>query len=81
MTGLEAGIHLVAHLPAGISDSAVVAGIQDREVAPLPLSRYYLKAPSVGLVIGYGSSDIRELRRGVTALAVAYAGVRTARRA
>lgn len=81
VSGLQAGIHLVAYLPRGINDSAVVAGIQDRDVKPLPLSRYYLKAPSRGLVIGYGSSDIRELRRGVDALAIAYAGARMSRRA
>jgi GntR family transcriptional regulator/MocR family aminotransferase len=69
--GAEAGMHLVALLPAGISDVAVSKNAAELGISAMPLSSCYLKPPAKGgLILGYGGTDAQQIRDGVGKLRV-----------
>ncbi len=68
--GAEAGMHLVAMLPPGVSDIAVSKKAAAIGISAMPLSSCYLKAPiRGGLILGYGGTDVRQIRDGMRKLA------------
>ena len=75
--GIAAGLHLVAWLPAGLDETAVVTAAAGRGVTVAGLAPYRL-APSAqgGLIFGYSDLTETTIRRGVERLAGAVAQVR-----
>jgi GntR family transcriptional regulator/MocR family aminotransferase len=67
--GSEAGMHLVALLPPGVSDVALSRKAAVAGISAMPLSSCYLNKPvRPGLILGYGGTDIRQIREGVRKL-------------
>jgi GntR family transcriptional regulator/MocR family aminotransferase len=70
MRPAEAGMHLVAELPAGVDDVALTARALDAGVVVRPLSSHYLeRADRSGLLLGYAGVAERDIDRGVEQLA------------
>jgi GntR family transcriptional regulator/MocR family aminotransferase len=68
--GIAAGLHLVAYLPDGVSEQAVIAAAASRGVALYGLARYRLSERGrPGLIFGYATLDDRTLTEGVQVLA------------
>ncbi|HEU0028560.1 MAG TPA: PLP-dependent aminotransferase family protein [Ktedonobacterales bacterium] len=67
----EAGIHLLAGLPAGVDDVALAARARARGLAIAPLSPHYQNRARgrSGLLLGFGALDEERLRTGVHLLA------------
>lgn len=62
VVGAEAGMHLVAMLPHGVSDVAVSRKATAIGLSVMPLSSCCLKRPSRGgLVLGYGGIDKKQI--------------------
>jgi GntR family transcriptional regulator / MocR family aminotransferase len=71
LTGLAAGFHAVAHLPAGADEQAVTATAYEREVGLYGMSTYRAR-PHSGppqLVIGFGDVAERAIEPGIAAVA------------
>jgi len=69
--GAEAGMHLVALLPRGVSDVAISLRAAEIGISAMPLSSCYAKAPLVGgLILGYGGTDARQIHDGIRRLAM-----------
>jgi GntR family transcriptional regulator/MocR family aminotransferase len=69
VTGAEAGMHLVALLPPGVSDVAVAKRAGDLGISAMPLSSCYLKSPvRGGLILGYGGTDAQQIHDGMRKL-------------
>src|SRR3984893_15551405 len=69
--GAEAGMHLVALLPPGVSDVAISKRAAEIGISAMPLSSCYANAPlRGGLVLGYGGTDARQIHDGMRKLAV-----------
>jgi GntR family transcriptional regulator/MocR family aminotransferase len=67
--GAEAGMHLVALLPRGVSDVAVSKKAAEIGLSAMPLSSCYLKSPvRGGLILGYGGTDSRQINEGIRKL-------------
>jgi GntR family transcriptional regulator / MocR family aminotransferase len=67
--GAEAGMHLVALLPNGVDDVAVVQRAAKAGISVMPLSFCYAKPPARGgLILGYGGADPRQIRDGLRKL-------------
>src|SRR5215831_13045843 len=72
--GVAAGVHLTLRLPVGADDTAVAAAAEQAGVRVMPLSRFGIsRAPSPGLVIGYGRVHDQALDAAVVQLARAIA--------
>ena len=71
--GAEAGMHLVALLPRGVSDVAISLRAAEMGISAMPLSSCYAK-PSLegGLILGYGGSDTRQIHDGIRRLAMCF---------
>jgi GntR family transcriptional regulator/MocR family aminotransferase len=68
--GEEAGMHLVALLPPGVSDVAVSVKAAKRGISAVPLSSCYAKAPKRGgLILGYGGTTPAQIREAARTLA------------
>ena len=65
------GLQLAAAFRKRIDDQAVVQGLDPRLAAPMPLSRYYLKDPVPGLLMGFAASAEPVIARAVDHLAQA----------
>jgi GntR family transcriptional regulator/MocR family aminotransferase len=67
----EAGIHLLAGLPAGVDDTALAKRARDLGLAIAPLSPHYQDQARSrsGLLLGFGAQDEERLRAGVRLLA------------
>ena len=77
----EAGMHLVAALPAGSDDVDVTARAAVAGVVVRPLSTHYLGRPErSGLLLGYAGTPEREIDRSVEALAAVLRSSRGTRR-
>ncbi len=64
--GAEAGMHLVALLPQGVSDVAISKRAAEMGISAMPLSSCYAKPPlRGGLILGYGGTDARQIRDGI----------------
>ncbi len=69
--GEEAGMHLVALLPPRVSDVAVSLEAARNGISAMPLSICCLQSRSrEGLILGYGGTDVRQIREGVRCLKV-----------
>lgn len=67
--GAEAGMHLVALLPVGVSDVAISKRAAEMGISAMPLSSCYAKAPlRGGLVLGYGGTDASQIQNAVPRL-------------
>jgi GntR family transcriptional regulator/MocR family aminotransferase len=67
--GAEAGMHLAALLPPGISDVAISKKAAEIGISAMPLSSCYLKTPvRSGLILGYGGTDASQIRDGMRKL-------------
>ena len=72
----EAGMHLVAWLPAHVDDRVVAQLALEQGVEVAPISRFCMAPPRRGgLMLGYASADSAALRDGVRRLARALRGV------
>ncbi|MFK2873475.1 MocR-like pyridoxine biosynthesis transcription factor PdxR [Dyella lipolytica] len=68
--GTEAGMQLVALLPAGVDDVAVSIKAAQKGVSARPLSICYATPPHRGgVILGYAGANVHELREGVRRLA------------
>lgn len=65
------GLQLAAAFRKRIDDQAVVRTLDPRLAAPMPLSRYYLKEPDPGLLMGFAASTEPVIARAVDHLAQA----------
>ena len=69
VVGEEAGMHLAALLPPGVSDLKVSRKAAQKNISAMPLSTCYLKPPKRGgLVLGYGGMNAHQIREGVRKL-------------
>jgi GntR family transcriptional regulator/MocR family aminotransferase len=70
--GAEAGMHLVALLPPGVSDVAISKRAAEMGISAMPLSSCYARPPlRGGLILGYGGTDARQIRDGMRKLTLA----------
>ena len=71
LTGLAAGFHAVAHLPASADEQAVAAAARERRVGLYPMDGY--RATSIAappqLVMGFGQVGERAIEPGIAAVA------------
>ena len=67
--GSQAGMHLVALLPQGVSDVAIAKKAAAAGISAMPLSSCCCQRPvTSGLILGYGGTDVRQIRAGVRKL-------------
>jgi len=67
--GAEAGMHLVALLPPGVSDVAISRRAAKMRISTMPLSSCYANPPlRGGLILGYGGADARQIHDGIRRL-------------
>ena len=71
LTGLAAGFHAVAHLPASADEQAVVAAARERLVGLYGMSGYRAvrTAGPPQLVLGFGNVSERAIEPGIAAVA------------
>jgi GntR family transcriptional regulator/MocR family aminotransferase len=68
--GDTAGIHVVLELPGDYPAARLVEAAAERGVRVYPLDRYYAGQPTVnGLILGYGTATLPQVRRAATELA------------
>lgn len=73
--GAEAGMHLVALLPPGVTDVTVSNKAAQRGVSAMPLSSCYSKPPTRGgLILGYGATNVQQIHDGVRKLRISMTG-------
>lgn len=69
--GAEAGMHLTALLPPGVSDVAISRRAAEMGISAMPLSSCYANPPRRGgLILGYGGTDARQIQDGIRRLAM-----------
>jgi len=69
--GAEAGMHLTALLPPGVSDVAISRRAAEMGISAMPLSSCYANPPRRGgLILGYGGTDARQIQDGIRKLAM-----------
>jgi len=78
LTGLAAGFHAVAHLPAGAGEAAVIAAARTRGVSLYGMSTYRAdRAPAPPrLVLGFGNLTESAIRRGTAVIGDVVGGAR-----
>jgi GntR family transcriptional regulator/MocR family aminotransferase len=70
LLGDTAGMHVVLELPDGYPAARLVAAAAERGVRIYPLDRYYAGSPAMsGLILGYGTATLPQVRRAAAALA------------
>jgi GntR family transcriptional regulator/MocR family aminotransferase len=71
VTGLAAGFHAVAHLPAGVTETAVVEEARARGVGLYGMSTYRSSRDSspAQLILGFGNTSQHEIRTGIATVA------------
>lgn len=66
----DQGMHLVAYLHPGLSDSAIAMAALERDIVVRPLSRLYMQArPRQGLLLGFSGYPIPSIAPAVARLA------------
>ena len=70
LTGLAAGFHAVARLPAGADEIAVAEAARERGIGVHPMAGYRFGAPDhpPQLVLGFGNLSEDAIRRGVATI-------------
>lgn len=72
LTDTDTGLHTVGWLPAETDDRSVSAVALEHGIEVAPLSAHYLgRCPRPGLVLGYGSLTLHQIREGVDRLSAA----------
>ena len=75
LLGDTAGLHLVLELPDDVPAARLVDAAAERGIVVYPLARYFAGKPTInGLVIGYGTATLPQLRRAAAQLAVLITG-------
>jgi GntR family transcriptional regulator / MocR family aminotransferase len=73
LTGLAAGFHAVAHLPAGTDEQEVVTAALGRSVGLYPMSEFRSRLSRAGappqLVMGFGNTSESAIEPGIAAVA------------
>jgi GntR family transcriptional regulator/MocR family aminotransferase len=71
LTGLAAGFHAVAHLPAHLDEATVIAAARDRSVGLYGMGTYRAdgSATPPQLVVGFGNVAERAITRGIATIA------------
>jgi GntR family transcriptional regulator/MocR family aminotransferase len=72
VTGLAAGLHAVARLPAQLHETLVVTAARARGIGLRPMSAYRLNSHNNGdpqLVFGYGHLPETTIEQGITTIA------------
>jgi GntR family transcriptional regulator/MocR family aminotransferase len=71
LTGLAAGFHAVAHLPASADEEAVAAAARERQVGLYPMGGYRVTGTAAPpqLVMGFGQVGERAIEPGIAAVA------------
>ena len=71
LTGLAAGFHAVAHLPAGLDEAEVVARAAARGVGLAAMREHRFTAGDhpPQLVLGFGDLSPERIRRGISLIA------------
>ena len=65
----QSGLHTIAHLRRGLAETAVSDAARERNVTVSPIGRFSLtKAPSRGLVLGFGGVPPQDIEAGVEVL-------------
>jgi GntR family transcriptional regulator/MocR family aminotransferase len=82
LTGLAAGFHAVAHLPAGAGEEGVIRAARARSVGLYGMSGYRAdrSADPAQLVLGFGNTSEHAIREGIAVLGDVLAQVLTAGR-
>jgi GntR family transcriptional regulator/MocR family aminotransferase len=75
--GIAAGLHLVAWLPAGLSESAVVDAAARRGLGVYGVGPYRMSGGDGGLIFGYATLSERTIAEGIGVLATAVEEVRS----
>jgi GntR family transcriptional regulator/MocR family aminotransferase len=75
-TGISAGLHLVAWLPADLDEPAVVSAAARHGVAIHGVSPYRMNPGPAGLIFGYATLSDRAIAEGIARLAAAIAALR-----
>jgi GntR family transcriptional regulator/MocR family aminotransferase len=80
LTGLAAGFHAVAHLPAHLDEATVIGAARERSVGLYGMSGYRSNrsATPPQLVLGFGNVAERAIVRGIATIAEVLAGRHTA---
>jgi GntR family transcriptional regulator/MocR family aminotransferase len=70
LTGLAAGFHAVAHLPAGADEQAVISAARSRSVGLYGMSAYRAghRPDPPQLVLGFGNTGQRAIQAGIAVL-------------
>ena len=78
LTGLAAGFHAVAHLPAPLDEAIVIAAARDRSVGLYGMSTYRASrsATPPQLLMGFGNLTERSITRGIATIADVLSGRR-----
>jgi GntR family transcriptional regulator / MocR family aminotransferase len=76
VSGLAAGFHAVADLPAGRQEAAVIAAARSRSIGLYGMSRYRADGATepAQLVLGFGNLSVSAITRGIAAIADLLAG-------
>jgi GntR family transcriptional regulator/MocR family aminotransferase len=76
LSGLAAGFHAVAHLPAPATEHAVIAAARERSVGLYGMSAFRSDGATVPaqLILGFGNISERSIRAGVAAIGDLLAG-------
>ncbi|WP_238009838.1 PLP-dependent aminotransferase family protein [Dactylosporangium sp. AC04546] len=69
ITGLAAGFHAVANLPAGADEAAVVAGARERGVGLYGMAAHRAAPGPAQLILGFGQLSERAIAQGIVAVA------------
>jgi GntR family transcriptional regulator/MocR family aminotransferase len=81
LLGDTAGMHVVLELPSDFPVGRLIDAAAERGVTVYPLDRYFAGKPTMnGLIIGYGTATLPQLRRAAAELALLLRRFRTATR-
>ena len=70
LLGDTAGMHVVLELPDDVPANRLIDAAAERGVAVYPLDRYFAGPPTInGLLIGYGTATLPQIRRATAELA------------
>jgi GntR family transcriptional regulator / MocR family aminotransferase len=78
--GIAAGLHLVARLPSGTDEAAVLASVRARGIGLAGLGEHSVSPGPPALLLGYGRIAEPAIDAGVAELAAGYAAAGRARR-
>jgi GntR family transcriptional regulator/MocR family aminotransferase len=76
--GVAAGLHLIAWLPPGLSEAAIVSAAASRDVGLYGITPYRLASRGrEGLIFGYGTLNEAAMTEGIVILSEVIAALRS----